>query len=139
MQERVATPSRCTVHAPQSAIPHPNFVPVRPSSSRSVHKSGVSSGTSTVTGLPLTFRVGMVLKQLLGSGTHVHDGLSVRADDYGLVTPCCACVTNEISLARRRYTADFTGNRCRGCCNDCELERAESGSIRQSGALLMSQ
>src|ERR1700716_1792379 len=59
MQERVATPSRCTVHAPQSAMPHPNFVPVRPSSSRSVHKIGVSDGTSTVTDLPLTFRVGM--------------------------------------------------------------------------------
>src|SRR2546430_9081378 len=42
MQERVATPSRCTVHAPHSAIPHPNFVPVRPNSSRSVHRMGVS-------------------------------------------------------------------------------------------------
>src|SRR5215813_4029051 len=29
--ERTASPSTITVHAPQWAIPHPNFVPVRPS------------------------------------------------------------------------------------------------------------
>src|ERR1700716_3181882 len=85
MQERIATPSRCTVQAPQSAIPHPNFVPVRPSSSRSVHKRGVSPGTSTVTDLPLTFRVGMAtccssIRELMFTM-----GVRVEAYDYGLV------------------------------------------------------
>jgi len=42
--ERVGRPSRCTVHAPHSAMPQPNFVPVSPSSSRSVHSSAVSPG-----------------------------------------------------------------------------------------------
>src|SRR2546426_24866 len=51
--ERVGVPSRCTVHAPQSAMPHPNFVPVSPSSSRSTHSSAVSAGTSRLTALPL--------------------------------------------------------------------------------------
>src|SRR5438552_19003164 len=55
--ERIGAPSRCTVHAPHRAMPQPNLVPVSPSSSRSVHKSGVSSGTSTSTRLPLMSRV----------------------------------------------------------------------------------
>src|SRR6266853_1788466 len=53
MQERVATPSTCTVQAPHSAMPHPNFVPVMPSTSRNTHKSGVSPSTSTVRSTPL--------------------------------------------------------------------------------------
>src|SRR5216683_7575775 len=56
-QERVGAPSTCTVHAPQSAIPHPNFVPVIPSTSRNTHKSGVSPSTSTVRWTPLTLIV----------------------------------------------------------------------------------
>ena len=46
-QDRVASPFRCTVQAPHCAMPQPNFVPVRPSSSRSTHKSGVSGSTSS--------------------------------------------------------------------------------------------
>src|ERR1700682_1018702 len=85
MQERVATPSRCTVHAPQSAIPHPNFVPVRPNSSRSVHKRGVSAGRSTVTDLPLTFRVGIAIGSSSGREPVFTVGVSVEVYDYGLV------------------------------------------------------
>ena len=53
MHERTACPSTCTVQAPQSAMPQPNLLPVSPSSSRSVHSSGVSPGTSTFWRLPL--------------------------------------------------------------------------------------
>src|SRR5437867_9513628 len=53
MHERTACPSTCTVHAPQSAMPQPNLLPVSPSSSRSAHSSGVSPGTSTFWRLPL--------------------------------------------------------------------------------------
>ena len=52
-QDRIGCPSRCTVQAPHSAIPHPNFVPVMPSTSRSTHKSGMSTGTSTSRVAPL--------------------------------------------------------------------------------------
>ena len=49
-------------------MPHPNLVPVMPSTSRNVHKSRVSSGTSTVNELPFTFSVVLIglrfLKQL---------------------------------------------------------------------------
>ena len=41
-QERVAVPSRCTVHAPHTAMPQPNLVPVMSSTSRSTQSSGIS-------------------------------------------------------------------------------------------------
>src|SRR5438132_13127744 len=54
MHERTALPSRCTVHAPHSAMPQPNFVPVIPSTSRSTQSKGVSSSTSTLRAMQLT-------------------------------------------------------------------------------------
>src|SRR4029453_15217217 len=55
MQERVAVSSIRTVHAPHSALPQPNLVPVMPSTSRSTQSRGVSPSTSTggSTALPL--------------------------------------------------------------------------------------
>src|ERR1700733_4407056 len=53
-QDRIALPSRCTVQAPQSAIPHPNFVPVIPSESRNTQSNGVDGSTSTSTRFPFT-------------------------------------------------------------------------------------
>src|SRR5437899_5475365 len=52
-QERMAWPSSCTVHAPQSAIPQPNFVPVMPRTSRRTQSTGMSDGTSASRFLPL--------------------------------------------------------------------------------------
>src|SRR5882724_9400497 len=52
-QERMALPSRWTVHAPQSAIPQPNLVPVRPATSRTAHSRGMLGSASSVVGLPL--------------------------------------------------------------------------------------
>src|ERR1700682_2031191 len=56
--ERTAFPFTCTVHAPHSAIPQPNFVPVMPSVSRKTHSSGISGLTSTACGLP--FKVNLI-------------------------------------------------------------------------------
>ena len=50
-------PLMCTVHAPHCAMPQPNFVPLRSSTSRSTQSSGMSAGTSTVWDLPLTLNV----------------------------------------------------------------------------------
>jgi hypothetical protein len=47
-QERVATPSTCTVQAPHSAMPQPNVGLVMPSTSRYTQRSGVSPSTSTL-------------------------------------------------------------------------------------------
>ncbi len=55
-QERVASPSTCTVQAPHSAMPQPYLVPVRPSTSRSTQSSGISGSTSTRGGSPLTVK-----------------------------------------------------------------------------------
>src|SRR5262249_32656639 len=51
--ERTAFPSTTTVHAPQWAIPHPNFVPVRPSESLRTQRSGVLGASFASTLLPL--------------------------------------------------------------------------------------
>jgi len=48
MQERVAAPPMCTVQAPLSAMPQPNFVPVMPSTSRRTQGSGGSPPTSAL-------------------------------------------------------------------------------------------
>src|SRR5207248_3622943 len=53
-QARSGAPLLCTVQAPQSDIPHPNLVPVRPSVSRKTQSSGIAAGTSTDCGLPLS-------------------------------------------------------------------------------------
>src|SRR5207247_3805702 len=52
-QERVATPARCTVHAPQALMPQPYFVPVIFSSSRRTQSSGVDGSTFTGFGLAI--------------------------------------------------------------------------------------
>src|SRR6476659_2794389 len=57
--ERVALPSRCTVHAPQTAAPHPYLVPVRPTCSRIAQSSGVLGSTFTSLVLPLIVRRGI--------------------------------------------------------------------------------
>ena len=44
-------------HAPQAAMPQPNLVPVRPSSSRRTHSNGMSGSTSTLTCFPFTLSV----------------------------------------------------------------------------------
>src|SRR6266850_1150429 len=57
MHERVASPLMCTVQAPQSAMPQPNFVPVMFSVSRSTQRSGICGSTSTVVDLPFSVNV----------------------------------------------------------------------------------
>ena len=53
-QERIGMPSICTVQAPHCAIPQPNFVPVRPITSRNTQRSGVSGSILTCRDVPLT-------------------------------------------------------------------------------------
>jgi len=59
--ERAAAPSICTVQAPHSAMPHPNFVPVMFSVSRKTQSSGISGGTLTVCDLPFSYKKLMVI------------------------------------------------------------------------------
>src|SRR4051794_21621610 len=58
-QARTASPSICTVQAPHTATPQPNFVPVRPSSSRRYHISGIDVSPSNDRCWPFTFRLTM--------------------------------------------------------------------------------
>src|SRR5690606_720058 len=54
---RTASPSTCTVQLPHRAAPQPNLVPVRPSSSRKYHRSGIDGSPSNVRSCPLTRKV----------------------------------------------------------------------------------
>jgi hypothetical protein len=47
----------CTVQAPQSAMPQPNFVPVMFSVSRSTQSNGMSGLTSTEVALPFKVKL----------------------------------------------------------------------------------
>src|SRR5215472_9877025 len=70
-QERVAFPSTCTVHAPQSPAPQPYFVPVSSRVSRKTQSSGVSDATETFLSLPFTRSViSDMLVQLWDSNPH---------------------------------------------------------------------
>src|SRR4051812_12793118 len=71
-QDRVATPSTCTVQAPHWAMPQPNLVPVMPSTSRSTQSSGVSSSTSTLWVLPLILMVKAMLSSNVGARIRCH-------------------------------------------------------------------
>src|SRR5262249_32937781 len=98
-QERTGLPSICTVQAPHSAMPQPNFVPVIPSTSRNTHNSGVSPSISTLCVLPLTLMVKIMVPSLLVSnslrwkllviGSHRRDILIVelvREDKHDVLT-----------------------------------------------------
>src|SRR4051812_3447745 len=72
-QDRVATPSMCTVQAPHSAAPQPNLVPVMPSTSRRTQSNGVSPSTSALCAVPLT----LMLKGMLRSPFDLLEGAHV--------------------------------------------------------------
>src|SRR6476646_10470451 len=91
-QDRVAAPSTCTVQAPQSAMPQPNFVPVMPSTSRNTQRRGVSPSTSTVRSTPLT----LIVKAMGISRLVTLDG-----QDSGSVSP-----SNDLKGRDRSGTGD---------------------------------
>jgi hypothetical protein len=86
MQDRVAIPSICTVQAPQRATPQPNFVPVRPRTSRSTQSSGMSPSTSTLCVVPLT----LMAKAMASSPfpSLVIDG-AIRCRTCAVFKVCC--------------------------------------------------
>src|SRR5260370_28395200 len=52
--DRIASPFRCTVQAPQSAAPQPNLVPVSPRTSRRYQRTGISGSPSNERSTPFT-------------------------------------------------------------------------------------
>ena len=68
--ERTALPLIWTVHAPHSAMPQPNFVPVSPSVSRKTQNSGMSAGSVDRLGLAI---------QIEFQGCHVLSSLGINS------------------------------------------------------------
>src|SRR5579859_6026182 len=58
---RTALPFWCTVHEPQSAMPHPYLVPVSPRTSRRYHSNGICGSPSKVRSAPFTLSLSMSL------------------------------------------------------------------------------
>src|SRR5580765_7677803 len=75
-QDRIAAPSRCTVHAPHCATPQPYLVPVRPTCSRITQSRGVLGLTSTSRALPLTVK--RAIGSLLGGIAVQQRGGNIR-------------------------------------------------------------
>src|SRR5271154_1354367 len=70
-QDRMASPSRCTVQAPQAATPQPNFVPVSPRTSRRYQSTGIDGSPSNDCAWPLTCRVIMLPSQSITTAVNV--------------------------------------------------------------------
>src|SRR5271166_217801 len=98
-QERVAWPSRCTVQAPQSAMPQPYLVPVRSSTSRSTQSSGMSGSTSTWTIFPLMSSSCMSIS-LVGAPSMRDRPLDPQAHDDLSSTPCIRAVLSAHNRRR---------------------------------------
>src|SRR5438067_183131 len=110
-QVRVATPSRCTVHAPHWAMPQPNLVPVRPSVSRSTQRSGVSGATSTVSRLPLTVKEIGGMTNFPQQGNGEQRALASREREGGMPASSCAETVRPIpEFLLQRRLADCTEN-----------------------------
>src|SRR5262245_51457447 len=111
--ERTARPSRWTVQAPHCATPHPNFVPLRPSTSRSAHSSGMSPSMSTKCSLPLTRSWKWDIDDLLQLAAELHaDAVDVllplepavhgvEAQDPGVVERMLVTGAERVLGARR--------------------------------------
>src|SRR5271167_1749560 len=61
IQDRVGTPFRCTVQAPQKLLPQPNLVPFKSSTSRSTQSKGICGSAERLCALPLTWIVNCTL------------------------------------------------------------------------------
>src|SRR6266581_9739210 len=84
VQERVAAPSTCTVHAPHSPAPQPNFVPVSWRVSRRTQRRGVSRETLTLRSLPLTRRVMSAMEAPMVVCEASHGSGNVRKGECGI-------------------------------------------------------
>src|SRR5215471_17422103 len=107
-QERLATPLMCTVQAPQSCRPQPNFVPVNPSVSRNTHSSGIWGGTSTLCRFPFrvnsTAGIGILLKNSRQYTTgRVNDAKPNPSFERRGMGPQPHLNSNEIHVARLHF------------------------------------
>src|SRR2546425_849305 len=132
--ERTAAPSRWTVQAPQSAMPHPYLVPVRPSVSRITQSSGVSGGTSTCCFRPLTVNA-IMETSWPRSGRAPHDTRSAplltgswvsERETVGVgVTPTLCPSANTLRMSGT-YVQPSTKSRHRrreACCEHADRRR----------------
>src|SRR4030088_489292 len=81
----------CTMQAPHSPVPQPNFVPVSLRSSRITHNNGVAGGASVVAGLPFTVNIVAIASSLSPYGAKAVAGQHQSSS-----------ANEEIAIGRRR-------------------------------------
>jgi hypothetical protein len=102
-QERAGLPSMWTVQAPQRPAPHPNFVPVSSSVSRSTQSNGVSAATLIFRSWPLMRRV--------NSGMHFF--LSERTvKDYASHFVAASAIAGRFSQTEARAASSTSKPSC---------------------------
>src|SRR4051794_11734436 len=102
-QDRTASPLRCTVQAPQSPAPQPNFVPVICSCSRMTHNNGVSPAASTDILRPLIVRLGIALPLPVHEAAYGGNSLSGQSRDTHRVD---AATPRRMIVFRRRCNSN---------------------------------
>ena len=101
LQERTASPLRCTVQAPHSATPQPNFVPVRPARRASTTCSGIDGSPSNVRSCPFTFT------------------LTIRPSAGGsfFIAGCRLSAPQRRRIGYRPRSTAMRGHQGRACCS----------------------
>src|SRR5882762_2481009 len=110
--DRVGAPLTCTVHAPHCAIPQPYLVPVRPSSSRMTHSSGVCGSPSNSRRVPVMLRVMDMQSSLCDQDLGQAAPVSIHA---AINAPSCAWVPGAGSRLPPGFHPQPTSESCAMC------------------------
>src|SRR5690349_19184767 len=106
-QERIASPSRCTVHAPHCASPQPKCGLVIFRSPRSAYRSGMPGSALIVTARPSTENLMRAMKPPLGRPR-------TRAAKFGVATRSAApAAVVRYAVDSAKGTAGGEGERAR--------------------------
>src|SRR5260370_21213190 len=115
-QDVVGLPSTRTMHAPHWDIPHPNFVPVSPRSSRRANWRVTPSTSGRVYSVPLTESFALVISVLLtrsrgvfASGTSFAWKIVRRARQMLAIDLAVCCQRNAPGPDDRRRTVQISG------------------------------
>src|ERR1051326_9132399 len=112
--ERIASPFKCTVHAPHWEMPQPYLVPLRSSTARSTQRSGMSAGAQVTT-----------IEGLSPDGTHALQ----RAWEELDVPQCGYCQAGQLMMA----AALLAGN---PKPTDADIDEMMEGNLCRCGTYL---
>src|SRR5258707_2171110 len=147
-QARTASPSRWTVQAPHRATPQPNFVPVRPSSSRKYHRRGIDGSPSNACACPFTRRLTMMssLFSRLRAVAFTEDRSSTALRSDEMVASWVCCEHRWAPCVRLRRDVRCSGDRNASLerlqgetAHIPAIDRAERWAAAQTGTAILDE